>query len=101
MINAIVLHIVILIIDMSTKTVRMDKDEEQQLERVIRLSGLTASAAIKEGLKALEERLQNQKTTRAFEVYNSLDLGPGGYASGPARQSRQAASAAIRRRAKK
>ena len=83
---------------MVTKTVRMNDEEEKLLERVKRLSGLSASDAIKRGLEVLDEQLRTAASRRAWDVYSKLDLGPGGYASGPARQSRKAAVDAIRRR---
>lgn len=84
---------------MAVKTVRMDKDEEKLLERVKRLSGLTASEAIKRGLEVLEAQLRASPSSRAYDIYKGLDLGPGGYASGPARKSRKVAETAIKRRA--
>ena len=86
---------------MSTKTVRMDETEEKLLERVQRLSGLSASDAIKQGLALLDEKLRSHSIKRAWEIYAELDLGAGGYAAGPARNSRRVATEAIRRRAKR
>lgn len=83
---------------MAIKSVRMDDEEEQLLARVRRLTGLSASEAIKRGLRALEIQLQQQPARTAFELYSEMDLGPGGYASGPARRSRQLARDAIKKR---
>lgn len=84
---------------MSTKTVRMNDEDERLLERVKRLSGLSASDALKRGLRLLDEQLQAQPSTHAADIYHTLNLGPGGDACGPARESRRAAAAAIRKRA--
>ena len=84
---------------MSIKTVRMDDDDEKLLERVKRATGWSASEVIKRGLRSLDRQLREQPSKRAFDVYKALDLGPGGYASGPASDSRKVAREAIRRRA--
>jgi hypothetical protein len=52
-------------------------------------------------VRLLEETLAKAPTTEAYEVYSRLELGPGGYSSGPASKSREAARAAILRKHKK
>lgn len=84
---------------MSIKTVRMDDDDEKLLERVKRATGWSVSEVIKRGLRSLDRQLREQSSRRAFDVYKELDLGPGGYASGSASDSRKVAREAIRRRA--
>lgn len=86
---------------MATKTLRMDPEDEARLERIQRRTGWTVSAVLKEGVRLLEETLSRTSTNAAFEIYSQLDLGPGGYASGPASRSREAAREAILRKRNK
>jgi hypothetical protein len=86
---------------MATKTLRMDPEDEARLERIRRKTGWTVSDVLKEGVRLLEETLAKAPTNAAFEIYSQLDLGSGGYASGPASRSREAARDAILRKHKK
>lgn len=86
---------------MAIRTVRMNAEEDALLQRIKEMSGLTASEAIKRGLRILEAELMSaaEAVPSAYEIYESLDLGSGGDAVGPARDSRRVASDAIRKRA--
>ena len=86
---------------MATKTLRMDPEDEARLERIQRKTGWTVSDVLKEGVRLLEETLAKAPTNASYEVYSRLDLGPGGYAIGPASKSRDAAREAILRKRKK
>ena len=86
---------------MATKTLRMDPEDEARLKRIQRKTGWTVSDVLKEGVRLLEETLTKAPTNAAYEVYARMDLGPGGYASGPASKSREAAREAILRKRKK
>lgn len=81
---------------MASRTVRLDADTEKQLEEVIRSTGLTASAVLKQGVRAVHEQLKKRPT--AWEVYSRLDLGPGGDAIAPSTEVRSAVREAIRRK---
>lgn len=83
---------------MSTKTVRMEPEDEKVLERILRRTGWTASDALKRGLRSLEKEVSKQPATSAFDIYSNLDLGPGGYAAGPASKSRETAARVIKRK---
>jgi hypothetical protein len=78
----------------------MEPEDEKRLERVRRRTGWTASDVLKRGVKLLDETLTQAPTNSAFGIYADLDLGPGGYASGPAAQSRETARRAIVRKHK-
>ena len=52
----------------------------------------------KKGLLALRRQVSNERATSAWELYERIDLGPGGYASAPARRAKQGAREAIRRK---
>lgn len=83
---------------MGTKTVRMEPEDEKLLERIRQRTGWTASDTLKRGLRALERDLAREPAGGAFEIYAGLDLGPGGYAAGPASRSRETARDVIRRK---
>lgn len=80
---------------MATRTVRLDAETEHVLDEVRAATGLPISAALKAGLRSLQENLRNGGSGRsAYEIYRRLDLGPGGYAVAPSTKVR----AAVRRR---
>ncbi|HEX5759879.1 MAG TPA: hypothetical protein VF121_11845 [Thermoanaerobaculia bacterium] len=83
---------------MATRTVRLDDDSEDILEQLVQATGLSTSGVLKEGLRALRDRLEGQATRSAFEVYQQLDLGPGGYAIAPSDEAREGVLAAVRRK---
>ena len=80
---------------MGTRTVRMEPEDEKRLERIQKRTGWTASDALKRGVQMLDEALAKEPTGSAFDIYAQLDLGPGGYAAGPAAASRKTARKVI------
>lgn len=83
---------------MALRTVRLDEDSERILENLVRETGLSISGVVKRGLTSLRDQLERKAPDNAWEIYSQLDLGPGGYATAPASESRQAVQEAIRRR---
>ena len=83
---------------MSTRTVRLDDDTEQVLQEVVESTGMTYSAAFKQGLLALRDRLAAEAEVRPYQIYEQLDLGPGGYAVAPSTETRRGVQDAIRRK---
>ena len=83
---------------MATRTVRLDRKAEKALNRVRETSGLPISEALKQGLYALQERLQNESGRSAWAAYESLDLGPGGYAIAPSTATRRGVRLALQRK---
>ena len=83
---------------MGTRTVRLDDDTEKVLQEVVQSTGMTFSAAFKQGLLALRDRLTEEATVRPYDIYEQLDLGPGGYAIAPATEVRRGVQEAIRRK---
>ena len=81
---------------MATRTVRLDQETEKKLEEVVRRTGLTASAVLKQGIQTVHEQLAAKPT--AWEIYSKMDLGPGGYAIAPATDAKRAVREAIRRK---
>ncbi len=85
---------------MGMRTVRLESADEKRLERIRRKTGWTASDALKRGVRLLDESLSQQATSNAYEIYASLDLGPGGYALGQSDKVRETVREAILRRHK-
>lgn len=83
---------------MALRTVRLDDDSERILERLVEETGMSISAVLKEGLLALRDRLSEKTARTAYEIYQELDLGPGGYAVAPSTDSRRAVQEAIHRK---
>lgn len=83
---------------MATRTVRLDPGEESLLQELVRKTRLPVSEVLRRGLRALERETTETAPRKPFDVYRELDLGPGGYASGPATESRRAAREAILRK---
>ena len=79
---------------MATRTVRLTDEDEALLNGIVRATGMTASAAIKRGLRALQADLANA-AARPWDAYENLDLGDGGYASAPSTKTREGARDAI------
>ncbi|HYG65234.1 MAG TPA: hypothetical protein VEL74_21820 [Thermoanaerobaculia bacterium] len=83
---------------MALRTVRLDDDTEEVLEDLVESTGLSISAVFKQGLMALRDRLSAQEGRSAYEIYEALDLGPGGYAVAPSTETRRGVREAIRRK---
>ena len=74
--------------------IRLDPHSEAMLADIVRRTGLKRLDALRAGLVALHGRLR--AADYPWEVYRSLDLGPGGPARAPARRAKQAVAAVIR-----
>jgi hypothetical protein len=85
---------------MGVRTVRLEPADEKRLERIRRKTGWTASDVLKRGMQLLDESIAKQPTSSAYDLYASLDLGPGGYALGPSDKVRETVRQAISRRHK-
>ena len=82
---------------MAVRTVRLDEDSEKILESLSAEMGVSISAVLKQGLLALREKRQSG-TARAYDIYEQLDLGPGGYALAPSTDTRRGVQEVLRRR---
>ena len=67
---------------MTVKSVRLNEDAKAILDRLVKETGLSASAVLRQGLLALRDQ-QHAASATAYEIYEQLDLGPGGYARAP------------------
>ncbi len=85
---------------MSIRTVRLDAEAEKTLEEIRSATGLSISAALKQGLRSLRREIRGG-TASAWEVYRRLDLGPGGYAAAPSDAGREAVRGAIAKRSRR
>lgn len=83
---------------MATRTVRLDAEAERTLKEIQTATGLPISEALKEGLRALRSRLGTNQEKSAYEIWREYDLGPGGYAIAPARDSRRGVRLALERK---
>ncbi len=83
---------------MAVRTVRLDDDSERILGELTEETGMTISAVLKEGLLALRNHRAESPRRAAYELYEELDLGPGGYATAPSTESRRGVREAIRRK---
>jgi hypothetical protein len=82
----------------ATRTVRLDDETEQLLEELRRETGLSVSEVLKRGVRSLREEHSRKTAPLPFEVYRTLDLGPGGYASFPSTDVRRGVREAIRKK---
>ncbi len=83
---------------MASRTVRLDDEAEQVLAELRRKTGMTISATLKSGLLALLRGLRREPSATAWEVYEGLDLGPGGYARSEGAGAKRAVREVIRRK---
>jgi hypothetical protein len=83
---------------MAIRTVRLDDETEKILAQIVSVTGLSVSAAVKKGLRALADDVAREAGPAPYDVYKALDLGPGGYSVAPASAARRAVRSAIRRK---
>ncbi|MGH7390384.1 MAG: hypothetical protein ACREM3_13140 [Candidatus Rokuibacteriota bacterium] len=83
---------------MGIRTVRLDEEAEKALAEIVTVTGLSVSAAMKKGLLVLRKEAVQAARRIPYDVYEQLDLGPGGYAVAPATQTRRGVRTAIRRK---
>lgn len=83
---------------MASRTVRLDEDTEEVLEQLVKGTGLSISAVLKQGLIALKDRLAAQPQRTPYEIYKELDLGPGDDTIAPSTETRRGVQEAILRK---
>jgi hypothetical protein len=83
---------------MVTRTVRLDSEAEKALREIQTATGLPISEALKRGLHSLQERVRHEAARTLYDVYQTLDLGPGGYAIAPSTGTRHGVREALRRK---
>lgn len=83
---------------MATRTVRLDDEAERMLAELQRASGDSVSGILKRGLVALRATLPEAAGTSPYALYESLELGEGGYARAPASQAKRAIRELLKRK---
>lgn len=83
---------------MATRTVRLDDEAEDALAEIREATGLPISEALKQGLRSLRQQVVQDAKRTPFDVYQQLDLGPGGYAIAPSTDTRRGVDEALRRK---
>jgi hypothetical protein len=83
---------------MATRTVRLDEDSEAILAEVRRATGMAVSEALKQGLRELQRKVRGADQPKPFEIYQEIDLGPGGYAKVPSTESRRGVAESLRKK---
>lgn len=83
---------------MATRTVRFDEETEKVLEEIRSATGWPISDVLKRGLRALLDQVRNSPTRLPYDVYQELDLGPGGYAVASSDNTRAGLLKALRRK---
>ncbi len=83
---------------MATRTVRLDDEAEAALQQIRDATGLPISEALKQGLQTLKQRVGEESRRSPYDVYQLLDLGPGGYAGVPSTATRRGVVAALRKK---
>ncbi|MBI4765761.1 MAG: hypothetical protein HY787_14350 [Deltaproteobacteria bacterium] len=86
---------------MGIRTIRMDDDTERLLSRIIQTTGLSITAAFKEGLKVFQNELIKTKRGSPYDLYKEMNLGPGGYAKTPSTEVKNSVKEAIKRKLKR
>ena len=83
---------------MATRTVRLDDEAEAALRDIRKATGLPISEALKQGLQSLRQRVAHDAGRTPYDVYEQIDLGPGGYAIAPSTDTRRGVAEALRRK---
>ena len=83
---------------MGSRTVRLDEEAERALSDVRRKTGMSISEALKRGLLVLRQKTREEPASDPWALYETIDLGQGGYAVAPARDAKRAAREAIERK---
>lgn len=83
---------------MATRTVRLDDEAERTLKEVQDATGLAISEALKRGLRSLRDQVRTEASKRPYDVYATLDLGQGGYASVPSTEVKRGVREALRKK---
>jgi hypothetical protein len=84
---------------MAIRTVRLDDEAEATLREIREATGLPISA-LKQGLRSLKQQVR-EAAASPYDLYERLDLGPGGYASAPSTETRRGVAVALRKKLRK
>ncbi len=68
------------------------------LQQIRDVTGWPISEALKQGLQSLRQRVGEESGRTPFDLYQKLDLGPGGYAVAPSTDTRRGVVTALRKK---
>jgi hypothetical protein len=85
----------------ATRTVRLDDEAEAALQHIRDATGWPISEALKQGLQSLKQRVVQDAARTPHDVYERLDLGPGGYAIAPSTDTHRGVAGALRRKVRR
>jgi len=71
------------------------------LQEIREAIGLPISEALKHGLRVFRERVASEAVRRPYDVYKSLDLGAGGWATDSSDEVRRSVSRALKKKFKR
>jgi hypothetical protein len=80
------------------RIVHLNEDSEEILDRLVEETGMSISDVLKQGLLALRACLLKSARRSAYEVYEELDLGEGGYSVAASSEVQSGVKDAIRRK---
>jgi hypothetical protein len=83
---------------MGTRTVRLDEQTEDTLQKLRKSTGLSISEVLKRGVLAYSEQAALRGEVKPYEIYRKIELGAGGWARAPARTAKQAVRDSIARK---
>jgi hypothetical protein len=86
---------------MAIRTVRLDDEAEATLRQIRESTGLPISEALKQGLRSLSRQVRDTLGQHPYDLYERLDLGPGGYAIAPSAETRRGVAMALRKKLQK
>jgi 8-oxo-dGTP pyrophosphatase MutT (NUDIX family) len=83
---------------MAIRTVRLDDEAEAVLREIREATGLPISEALKRGLRSLRQHVEQESGRTPYDIYQELDLGPGGYAVAPSTETRRGVRKVLRKK---
>jgi hypothetical protein len=83
---------------MAIRTVRLDNEAEATLRQIRETTGMPISEVLKQGLRSLKQQVAAASGQCPYDLYERLDLGPGGYAIAPSTETRRGVAAALRKK---
>ena len=81
-----------------TRSVRLDAEAEAALDEIRRATGASISDALKRGLLVVREALRQESIETPYDVYQSIEIGAGGYTRVPASRAKDGVRDLIRQK---
>ncbi|MFP4050031.1 MAG: hypothetical protein ACLFT8_08785 [Desulfovermiculus sp.] len=74
---------------MAIRSVRFDQETEELLQIILSRTQMTVTQAVKAGIRLLAQDIDQNAGMSPYEVFMSLDLGPGGDARVSSAQAKE------------